>query len=206
MIVFLFSLLIILVLLIAILTTANIKVVIKNINIENIEDAIKILDILLYEKDDKLKLNFLDYLNFSIKLKILVFEKLPILSIKLDNNKIKNKMLKQIDKKIKKHKNIEEDKQKAKELSKKIVPLLNLQKSNLELELGTEDAAFTAIASSIVSIFIAVALPYVADVEKYKNYNYKITPIYLNKNVFFLQFSCIITIKLLHIFKAVCKS
>lgn len=206
MIVFLFSLLIILVLLIAILTTANIKVVIKNINIENIEDAIKILDILLYEKDDKLKLNFLDYLNFSIKLKILVFEKLPILSIKLDNNKIKNIMLKQIDKEIKKHKNIEEDKQKAKELSKKIVPLLNLQKSNLELELGTEDAAFTAIASSIVSIFIAVALPYVADVEKYKNYNYKITPIYLNKNVFFLQFSCIITIKLLHIFKAVCKS
>ena len=206
MIVFLFSLLIILVLLIAILTTANIKVVIKNINIENIEDAIKILDILLYEKDDKLKLNFLDYLNFSIKLKILAFEKLPILSIKLDNNKIKNIMLKQIDKEIKKHKNIEEDKQKAKELSKKIVPLLNLQKSNLELELGTEDAAFTAIASSIVSIFIAVALPYVADVEKYKNHNYKITPIYLNKNVFFLQFSCIITIKLFHIFKAVCKS
>ena len=206
MIVFLFSLLIILVLLIAILTTANIKVVIKNINIENIEDAIKILNILLYEKDDKLKLNFLDYLNFSIKLKILAFEKLPILSIKLDNNKIKNIMLKQIDKEIKKHKNIEEDKQKAKELSKKIVPLLNLQKSNLELELGTEDAAFTAIASSIVSIFIAVALPYVTDVEKYKNYNYKITPIYLNKNVFFLQFSCIITIKLLHIFKAVCKS
>ena len=93
-----------------------------------------------------------------------------------------------------------------KELSKKIVPLINLQKGNLNIELGTEDAAFTAIASSIVSIFIAVALPYVADVEKYKNYNYKITPIYLNKNVFFLQFSCIITIKLLHIFKVICKS
>ena len=206
MIVFLFSLLIILVLLIAILTTANIKVVIKNINIENIEDAIKILNILLYEKDDKLKLNFLDYLSFSIKLKILAFGKLPILSIKLDNNKIKNIMLKQIDKEIRKHKNIEEDKQKAKELSKKIAPLINLQKGNLNIELGTEDAAFTAIASSIVSIFIAVALPYVADVEKYKNYNYKITPIYLSKNVFFLQFSCIITIKLLHVFKAICKS
>ena len=205
MIVFLFTLLIILVLLIAILTTASIKIVIKNVNIENIEDAIKILDILLYEKDDKLKLNFLDYLNFSIKLKILAFEKLPILSIKLDNNKIKNIMLKQIDKEIKKHKNIEEDKQRAKELSKKIVPLINLKKGNLNIELGTEDAAFTAIASSIVSIFIAVALSYVADVEKYKNYNYKITPIYLNKNVFFLQFSCIITIKLVHIINVICK-
>ena len=205
MIVFLFTLLIILVLLIAILTTASIKIVIKNVNIENIEDAIKILDILLYEKNDKLKLNFLDYLSFSVKLKLLAFGKLPILSIKLDNNKIKNIMLKQIDKEIKKHKNIEEDKKKAKELSKKIVPLINLQKGNLNIEIGTEDAAFTAIASSIVSIFIAVALPYLADVEKYKNYNYKITPIYLNKNVFFLQFSCIITIKLLHIIKVMCK-
>lgn len=205
MIVFLFTLLIILVLLIAILTTASIKIVIKNVNIENIEDAIKILDILLYEKNDKLKLNFLDYLSFSVKLKLLAFGKLPILSIKLDNNKIKNIMLKQIDKEIKKHKNIEEDKQRAKELSKKIVPLINLKKGNLNIELGTEDAAFTAIASSIVSIFIAVALSYVADVEKYKNYNYKITPIYLNKNVFFLQFSCIITIKLLHIIKVMCK-
>ena len=89
---------------------------------------------------------------------------------------------------------------------KKLIPIFNLKKSNLNIHLGTEDAAFTAIASSIVSIFIAVALPYVADVEKYKNYNYKITPIYLSKNVFFLQFSCIITIKLLHVFKAICKS
>ena len=107
MIVFLFSLLIILVLFIAILTTASIKIVIKNIKIENLENIIKILNILLYEKDDKLKLNFLDYLSFSAKIKLLAFGKLPILSIKLDNYKIKNIMLKQIDKEIKKHKNIE---------------------------------------------------------------------------------------------------
>ena len=201
MVVFLFLLL-----LIVVLATASIKIAIKNINIKNLDDTIKILNILLYEKDDKLKLSFLDYLRFSIKIKLLAFKKLPILSIKLDNKKIKNILIKQIDKEIRKHKNIEEDKQKAKKLSKKIVPLLNLQKGNLELELGTENPAFTAIASSIVSIFIAIALPYVADVKKSKNYNYKITPIYLNKNVFFLQFSCILNIKLLQIFKAICKS
>lgn len=201
MVVFLFLLL-----LIVVLATASIKIAIKNINIKNLDDTIKILNILLYEKDDKLKLSFLDYLSFSIKIKLLAFEKIPILSIKLDNKKIKNILIKQIDKEIRKHKNIEEDKQKAKKLSKKIVPLLNLQKGNLELELGTENPAFTAIASSIVSIFIAIALPYVADVKKSKNYNYKITPIYLNKNVFFLQFSCILNIKLLQIFKAICKS
>ena len=205
MIVFLFILLIILVLFIAIISTANIKIIIQNIRIENIDLALRILNILIYEKDDKLKLNFLDYLNFTLKIKLLIFSKVPILSIKLDNIKIKKLLLKQIEKEIRKHKDIREDKKKAKEISKKIVPILNLQKTNLNIELGTEDAAFTAIASSIVSIFIAIALSYVADVKKYKNYNYKITPIYLNENVFFLQFSCIITSKILHIIKVMCK-
>ena len=205
MIVFLFILLIILVLFIAIISTANIKIIIQNIRIENIDSALKILNILIYEKDDKLKLNFLDYLNFTLKIKLLIFSKIPTLSIKLDNIKIKKLLLKQIEKEIRKHKDIVEDKKKAKELSKKIVPLFNLQKTNLRIELGTEDAAFTAIASSIVSIFITIALSYVADVKKYKNYNYKITPIYLNENVFFLQFSCIITSKILHIIKVMCK-
>lgn len=205
MIVFLFILLIILVLFIAIISTANIKIIIQNIRIENIDSALRILNILIYEKDDKLKLNFLDYLNFTLKIKLLIFSKIPTLSIKLDNIKIKKLLLKQIEKEIRKHKDIVEDKKKAKELSKKIVPLFNLQKTNLRIELGTEDAAFTAIASSIVSIFITMALSYVADVKKYKNYNYKITPIYLNENVFFLQFSCIITSKILHIIKVMCK-
>lgn len=205
MIVFLFILLIILVLFIAVISTANIKIIIQNIRIENIDFALRILNILIYEKDDKLKLNFLDYLNFTLKIKLLIFSKIPILSIKLDNIKIKKLLLKQIEKEIRKHKDIKEDKKKAKEISKKIVPVFNLQKTNLRIELGTEDAAFTAIASSIVSIFITIALSYVADVKKYKNYNYKITPIYLNENVFFLQFSCIITSKILHIIKVMCK-
>ena len=205
MIFFLFILLIILVLFIAIISTANIKIIIQNIRIENIDSALRILNILIYEKDDKLKLNFLDYLNFTLKIKLLIFSKIPTLSIKLDNIKIKKLLLKQIEKEIRKHKDIVEDKKKAKELSKKIVPLFNLQKTNLRIELGTEDAAFTAIASSIVSIFITMALSYVADVKKYKNYNYKIIPIYLNENVFFLQFSCIITSKILHIIKVMCK-
>ena len=205
MIVFLFILLIILVLFLAIISTANIKIIIQDIRVENIDSALKILKILIYEKDDKLKLDFLDYLSFGLKIKLLIFSKIPILSIKLDNIKIKKLMLKQIEKEIKKNKDIREDKKKAKEISKKIVPVFNLQKTNLNIKLGTEDAAFTAIVSSIVSIFITIALSYVADVKKYKNYNYKITPIYLNENVFFLQFSCIITSKILHIIKVMCK-
>ena len=204
MIVFIFIILTLLV--IAIIFTTNIKVIIQNIEIENLEKALKILNIFIYEKDDKLKLNFLDYISFKIKIKVMIFEVLPIFSINLDNNKIKNLALKQIDKEIKRNKNIEEDKKKAKEISKKIIPVFSLKKTNLNIKLGTEDAAFTAIASSITSIFITIALSYVADVKKYKNYNYKIVPIYLNQNVFFLQFSCIITSKLLHIIKVMCKN
>ena len=205
MIVFLFILLTISVLFIAIISTANIKIIIQNIRVENIDSALKILNLLIYEKDDKLKLDFLDYLTFNLKIKLLIFSEIPIISIKLDNIKIKELILKQIEKEIKKNKDIKEDKKKAKEISKKLVPALNLKKTNLNIKLGTEDAALTAIVSSIVSIFIAIALSHVADVKKYKNYNYKITPIYLNENVFFLQFSCIITSKILHIIKVMCK-
>ena len=95
MIVFLFILLIIIVLLVIILTTSKLKIIIKDIKIENIDDAIKILNTLIYEKDDKLKLEFLNYLKFKLKIKILAFEKIPILSIKLDNIKIKKIMIKQ---------------------------------------------------------------------------------------------------------------
>ena len=73
MIVFLFILLTILVLFIAIISTANIKIIIQNIRIENIDLALKILNILIYEKDDKLKLDFLDYFKFNLKIKLLVF-------------------------------------------------------------------------------------------------------------------------------------
>lgn len=71
---FSFILLIIIVLLVMILTTSKLKIIIKDIKIENIDDAIKILNILIYEKDDKLKLEFLNYLKFKLKIKILAFE------------------------------------------------------------------------------------------------------------------------------------
>ena len=76
------------------------------------------------------------------------------------------------------------------------------------MTLGTDNAAFTALASSIINMTIAIILPYVTDVNssnKLDNYYYKVNPIYLNKNVFFLQFSCIITVKLVHIINVICK-
>ena len=188
-----------------ILLLSNIKIILKNMCIRNSNDALFIINILLKENDDIKKLNVLDYILFDLKLQIRFLNKIPIFSFNLDNYKAKKILLKQYYKEIKKNKDIEQDKKKMQEFSKKLIRKFTLEKTNFNMSIGTEDAAFTAITSSIINIAISLTLPYVADMRNLKNYHYKVSPIYLNKNVFFLQFSCIITIKLVHIINVICK-
>ena len=208
MVVFLYALLLIFIIIfcmLIILTLSSLEIDVKDITIENSKNAYNILEILLKEKNDEKKLDVLDNIKCNIKLKIKFMKKIPIISVKIDNMKIKELLLKQYRNEIKKNKDIQKDKEKAKNIIKKIMPQIYLKVSSLNLKLGTDDAALTAIASSVISIIISVVLPYVSDLKKVQNYYYKITPIYLDKNVFFLQFSCIITIKLVHIIKVICK-
>lgn len=208
MIVFLYILLI-LVILFIILSLSNITIKICNMTIDDIKNVEDIIKILLKEKNERNKINVLNYILFELKVQIKFLNKIPIFYLKLNNEKLKRLLLKQYDKEIRKNKDIEQDKKKAKAFSKKILPNLILENTNLYMTLGTDNAAFTALASSIINMTIAIILPYVTDVNssnQLDNYYYKVNPIYLNKNVFFLQFSCIITIKLLHIFKEICKA
>ena len=187
-----------------ILSTASLKLIVKDIRIENIDSAVSILKILLCENEDSLKLEFLDYIRLKISLKLTIFNGIQIFSLNFDEKRLKKIMLKQLEKEIKNNKDIKEDKKKAKEISKKIIPELYFRKSKLQIEIGTDDAAVTAIMTSVISIIIAIVLPYITDLKNYKNYYYKVTPIYLKQNVFFLQFSCIITSRLIHIIKIMC--
>ena len=187
-----------------ILSTASLKLIVKDIRIENIDSAVSILKILLCENEDRLKLEFLDYIRLKISLKLTIFNGIQIFSLNFDEKRLKKIMLKQLEKEIKNNKDIKEDKKKAKEISKKIIPELYFRKSKLQIEIGTDDAAVTAIMTSVISIIIAIVLPYITDLKNYKNYYYKVTPIYLKQNVFFLQFSCIITSRLIHIIKIMC--
>ena len=187
-----------------ILSTASLKLIVKDIRIENIDSAVSILKILLCENEDKLKLEFLDYIRLKISLKLTIFNEIQIFLLNFDEKRLKKIMLKQLEKEIKNNKDIKEDKKKAKEISKKIIPELYFRKSKLQIEIGTDDAAVTAIMTSVISIIIAIVLPYITDLKNYKNYYYKVTPIYLKQNVFFLQFSCIITSRLIHIIKIMC--
>ncbi len=207
MIVFLYILLI-LVILFIILSLSNITIKICNMTIDDIENVEDIIKILLKEKNERNKINVLNYISFELKIQIKFLNKIPIFYLKLNNEKIKRLLLKQYDKEVRKNKDIEQDKKKAKAFSKKILPNLILENTNLYMTLGTDNAAFTALASSIINMTIAIILPYVTDVNssnKLDNYYYKVNPIYLNKNVFFLQFSCIITVKLVHIINVICK-
>lgn len=207
MIVFLYILLI-LVILFIILSLSNITIKICNMTIDDIENVEDIIKILLKEKNERNKINVLNYILFELKIQIKFLNKIPIFYLKLNNEKLKRLLLKQYDKEIRKNKDIEQDKKKAKAFSKKILPNLILENTNLYMTLGTDNAAFTALASSIINMTIAIILPYVTDVNssnKLDNYYYKVNPIYLNKNVFFLQFSCIITVKLVHIINVICK-
>ena len=208
MVVFLYALLLIFIIIfcmLIILTLSSLEIDVKDITIENSKNAYNILEILLKEKNDEKKLDVLDNIKCNIKLKIKFMKKIPIISVKIDNMKIKELLLKQYRYEIKKNKDIQKDKEKAKNIIKKIMPQIYLKVSSLNLKLGTDDAALTAIASSVISIIISILLPYISDHNKLQNYYYRITPIYINKNVFFLQFSCIRTIKLVHIINVICK-
>lgn len=205
MIVFLFLFIFIIIVFILMMLLSSLNIIVKNITIENIDEAYKILQLLIKEKNEKLKLNFLDYVKFEVKVQIKFLNKIIIFSINIDNKKMKKMLIKQYDREIKKNKDIEKDKKKVKELSKKIIPTFILKNTDLNIKLGTDNAAFTAIITSIISSLIAITLLRIADVKKMKNYDYKIIPIYLDKDVFFLQFSCIITSKIVHIMKVICK-
>ena len=179
MIVFLYILLI-LVILFIILSLSNITIKICNMTIDDIENVEDIIKILLKEKNERNKINVLNYISFELKIQIKFLNKIPIFYLKLNNEKIKRLLLKQYDKEVRKNKDIEQDKKKAKAFSKKILPNLILENTNLYMTLGTDNAAFTALASSIINMTIAIILPYVTDVNssnKLDNYYYKVNPI-----------------------------
>lgn len=205
MIVFLFAIFLIVILLFVILILSNIQLEIDNIIIQNTKQAYQIFNIILKEKDEKLKLDFLDFMIIEIKIKIKILNIIPIFKISLNENKLKKLLIKLYEKEIKKQRDIEKDKKKAKKLLKKVLKTITLEKTNLTMQIGTDDAALTALTTSSLNSIISITLPFLADIEKIQNYKFQVQPIYLNTNVFFLQLNCIITSKIVHIIKVICE-
>ena len=143
--------------------------------------------------------------NYKIIIKLKAFGIIPILKKVYDKNKINdiNKKL-DISKKIKKIdinkviESLKEDNKLNKDLIKKFIKdMFEIIKMDFKIELGTENAAITAILIGILSTLISIALR-----NKITNTNlqrYKIIPKYSNYNLINIDISGIFGIKVIHI-------
>ena len=138
-------------------------------------------------------------LKYNILITIYIFNKIPIIKIKLTTkswNKIRQKVKKRIDE-------IDvTDIERDREINKKILEItkmlkINIKDFNLRLELGTEDAIITSFLVPIIGIIISYLLR--QNMVDFKRQKFIIQPVYCNQNLLNLVFSGIFEIKMIHI-------
>ena len=132
--------------------------------------------------------------NFCIKVRLYIFNKLKFLEIKLDNKKLKKIYNKQKVEKIdtkKIVKNLSKSNKEKINLLKKI----NLQKLDLNLEIGTIDIMFTTLIIPIISSFLSCLLIKAGN----RNCKYRIIPIYVEDFMYKIDLNCIFSLKMIHI-------
>ena len=149
--------------------------------------------------------NIFDHTDFILKLKVCLLKKITILKFKVSDDGIEKFLRKQIRKnKLKKEereikKFAEEDK---KEIEEEL-PDINLEKLNLLMNIGSDNASFTALSTTAITILISIALPFLADKIEPQKYNYEINPIYLDKPVFNINASLELSIPMIDMIKLI---
>lgn len=132
--------------------------------------------------------------NFCIKVKLYIFNKLKFLEIKLDNKKIKKIYSKQKVEKID-TKKIMKDLPKSNKEKLNLLKKINLQKLDLNLEIGTIDIMFTTLIIPIISSFLSCLLVKADN----QNCKYRIMPIYVEDFMYKIDLNCIFSLKMIHI-------
>lgn len=146
--------------------------------------------------------------QFKSIVKFYIFKKIRVLKIIIDKQNIKDfnknivtKISKNIEKETFKEvllpKNILKSRKGTKEHFKKLK--IKIEKFILNLKVGTEDVLITTAIVPIISTVIAIFISRNSKKLKYKNIYYKILPIYGDKNLYSINFECIISAKLVHI-------
>ena len=135
--------------------------------------------------------------DYKVIIKLCILKKIPILKVnitktKLEKMKIKEK-IKNIDFKIIQNKN-KFDKNAIKAIKKSNI---NINKINLNLEIGTENATLTSVIVPTISTILAILLS--RKIENPKNQLFIIQPVYINQNLINIVFSGIFEIKMIHI-------
>ncbi len=170
--------------------------------------------ILLFSKI-KINVNKFNYLSinpknrktdYNIIIQLIILKKFPILEIKFNKNNIIK--IEKIKRKIKNKfetfdfTEIEKDK----EIKKKILEIIkklkiDIDKINLNIEIGTENAVLTSFIIPVVATLLTYILKNSIknNVIKSEENKFKIQPIYYNQNLLNILFSGIFEIKMIHI-------
>ena len=155
-----------------ILSLSNLRIDIDNIYISN-----------LYNKLS---------LNFSIRFKIYLLNKIKILNIKVEQEKISTVY----------KKNIQSFKSKdSKKINKEIIKMLlkseyKIEKVDISGTIGTEDAFATAIIIGVVNAMIPIIILKKLQTKKMQNYYYSITPKFTNNNIINIKGNITINIRI----------
>lgn len=170
--------------------------------------------ILLFSKI-KINVNKFNYLSinpknrktdYNIIIQLIILKKFPILEIKFNKNNIIKieKIKRKIKNKFETFDFIEI--KKNKEVKKKILKIIkklkiDIDKINLNIEIGTENAVLTSFIIPIVATLLTYILKnnIKNNVIKSEENKFKIQPIYYNQNLLNILFSGIFEIKMIHI-------
>lgn len=158
------------------------------------------IDVRELKVDSGKKSEWLEELHIYLQLYFL--GKIKIGQISINKNKLKKIPIDKLKEKMKQIdiKELEMSKFEKQEIKKAVKELqINVEKINLEMNVGVDDMMLTTVIVTLISVGIGILLPHV--VKKYvpENYYYKIMPIYTNQNKIKIDFKCIICTKVVHI-------
>ena len=123
--------------------------------------------------------------NLKIYISLNIFNKLDIIKIKIDKNKLNKLLSKNTPKMDLSMIKIE----KIRELIKNI----QVEKIIINSKIGTENPIITSFIVATLASILAILF------AKIKKPSYKIEPVYTNKNYLYLNIDCIFKVKLVHI-------
>ncbi len=146
---------------------------------------------------EKMKWDYLVFLELSL------FGMIKIIKLRIDPKKmariaqkfkVKEKMRQMNFKQMKQNL---PDKKEQIELVKRLK--INLEEFHCVLELGTKDVLITSAMIAFLSSILGIAIARVIKKYQEEKYEYKMIPVYQNKNIINLNANCIIQVKMVHI-------
>lgn len=118
--------------------------------------------------------------------------------LEVENDILQNMGINQ-DARIEAYVKLKKDYEKAKQnkLFENILDKIRIEELELWLDLGTENASFTAILVSVINIAISVIFPLFITITDGEKIKYQVNPIYLSKQAFNLKTSMQISIPII---------